>query len=68
MSVLLPELTSVRLRETAEELVVEVEVPEEVDICRLSALLVDGLLEIRLPRVPRRPDRILGFHPDASGV
>ncbi len=68
MSVLLPELGSVHLRETADELVLEVAVPAEVDLTRLSARLVEGVLEIRLPRVERRHDGIAGFNPEASGV
>ncbi len=68
MSVLLPELGSVHLRETEDELVVEVSVPAEVDLSRMSAQLIGGVLEIRLPRVPRRSDRITGFNPEASGV
>lgn len=68
MSVLQPGLGSVHLRETSAELVLEVQVPKEVDLGRMSARLVEGVLEIRLPRVPGRFDRIVGFHPDASGV
>jgi HSP20 family molecular chaperone IbpA len=67
MTVLLPELGSVHLRETSAELVVEVEVPTGVDLARMSARLVSGVLEIRLPRVPRH-EGIVGFHPEASGV
>jgi len=68
LSVLLPGLASVRLRETAEELVVDVDVPHEVDLQRMSVELANGVLEIRLPRVPRLSERLAGFHPEASGV
>jgi len=68
LSVLLPELASVRLRETTEELVVEVDVPEEIDLPRLSMRLREGRLEIRLPRVHPFSAGIVGFHPGASGV
>jgi HSP20 family molecular chaperone IbpA len=68
MSVALPELASVRVHETPDELVVEVEVPDEVDLSRLSVQRADGVIEIRLPRTPRQHERIPGFHPDASGV
>ncbi|MDE3026413.1 MAG: hypothetical protein KGI93_12680 [Acidobacteriota bacterium] len=68
MTVLLPEAGSVHLRETAEELVVEVAVPAELDLTRMSTHLAGGVLEIRLPRVPRRRERISGFNPDAGGV
>jgi HSP20 family molecular chaperone IbpA len=67
MSVLLPELASVRLRETPAELVVEVDMPDAVDLARMSVQLADGVLEIRLPRIDRH-DRVAGFHPDAVGV
>lgn len=65
MSVLLPGLASVRLRESSEELIVEVDVPDEIDLPRMSVQLAEGRLEIRLPRVSHR---IAGFHPEASGV
>jgi hypothetical protein len=68
LSVLLPELASVRLRETTDELVVEVDVPEEVELPRLSMRLREGRLEIRLPRVQQFSAGIVGFHPEASGV
>jgi HSP20 family molecular chaperone IbpA len=68
MTSLLPELSSVRLREAANELVVAVELPAEVDLSRISTRLAGGVLEIRLPRVRRPRERLLGFHPDASGV
>lgn len=64
MTALLPELGSVRLRETEGELVIEVDVPEEVDVGRLSARVVDGVLTISLPRV----HHIVGFNPDAEAV
>ncbi len=68
MTSLLPELSSVRLREAANELVVAVEVPVGIDLSRISTHLAEGVLEIRLPRVQRPPERLLGFHPNASGV
>lgn len=68
MTTLLPELRSVHLREGSDELVVEVEVPAEIDPARISTCLARGVLEIRLPRVPRSHTRLPGFHPDASGV
>lgn len=64
MTALLPELAGVRLRETERELVIEVEVPREVDVGRLSARVHDGTLTITLPRVRR----IVGFNPEASAV
>jgi HSP20 family molecular chaperone IbpA len=68
MTTLLPELRSVHLREAPGELVVEVEVPVEIDPARISTSLARGVLQIRLPRVQRSPRRLAGFHPDASGV
>jgi HSP20 family molecular chaperone IbpA len=68
MSVLLPELASVRLHETSNELVLEVEVPAEIDLASMSAQLAAGRLEIRLPRVTHPHWSIEGFHPEASGV
>jgi HSP20 family molecular chaperone IbpA len=50
MSVLLPELSSVRLRETESELVVEVEVPAVVELAQLATRLEDGVLTISVPR------------------
>lgn len=67
MTAMLPELGSVHLSETDRELVLRVEVPPEIDLSRMSARLVDGVLEITLPRVPP-PTHIPGFHPDATGV
>ena len=64
---MLPELASVHIRETERELVIEVEMPPEVDLARVAARLVDGVLEITLPRVAQ-PQHIPGFHPDAAGV
>ncbi|HXH95833.1 MAG TPA: hypothetical protein VNH40_01365 [Gaiellaceae bacterium] len=68
MTSLLPELSSVRLREDPNELVVEVEMPPEIDLSRISTHLTASVLEIRLPRVRRPAARLPGFHPDASGV
>jgi HSP20 family molecular chaperone IbpA len=67
MTTLLPELRSVRLHETDEELVVEVAVPPEMDLPQLAAQLRDGLLTITLPRAAPA-ERIDGFHPDATPV
>ena len=55
MSVLLPELSSVRLRETESELIVEVEVPEDVELAQLATRLHDGLLTISVPRTSPEP-------------
>lgn len=68
MTALLSEFGSVHLRETAEELVAEVAVPAEVDLSRMSARRVAGVLEIRLPRLPLRRNGVHGFHPEATGV
>jgi hypothetical protein len=68
MTTLVPQLSSVRLRETSDELVVEVTLPQEIDLARVSTRLAGGVLEIRLPRVRRHDVRLAGFHPDASGV
>ncbi|HXR11084.1 MAG TPA: Hsp20 family protein [Gaiellaceae bacterium] len=57
MIALLPELSSVRLRETESELVVEVDVPADVELPQLAALLRDGVLTITVPRTqPARTD------------
>jgi len=64
VSGMLPGLSSVRLRETTEELVVEIDIPDEIDLARVSVERSDGTLEIRLPRIAR----LVGFHPEASGV
>ena len=66
MATLLPELGSVHLRETETELVLELELPSEVDPARMTARLRDGVLTITLPRRGRR--RIAGFNPEAPGV
>lgn len=50
MAALLPEAASVRLRETEDELVVEVDVPPEVALPQLVARLQDGVLTISVPR------------------
>ena len=68
MTTMVPKLSSVRLHETPDELVVEVILPEEIDLARVSTRLAGGVLEIRLPRVRRHEVRLVGFHPDASGV
>jgi HSP20 family molecular chaperone IbpA len=51
VTALLPELSSVRLRETESTLVVEVDVPEDVDLPQLSAWIHDGILTITVPRI-----------------
>ena len=68
MSALLSEFGSVHVRETAEELVVEVAVPAGVDLSRMSARRVAGVLEVRLRRLPLRRNGVHGFHPGATGV
>jgi HSP20 family molecular chaperone IbpA len=68
MTELLPELSSVHLHETETELVVEVQVPRDLDLPRLAAQVRNGVLTITLPRAPHRPHHIKGFHPEASGV
>jgi HSP20 family molecular chaperone IbpA len=67
MTALLPELRSVRLRETEGELVVEVDVPDELEMPQLAARLHDGVLTITLPR-SEPADHVDGFHPDATPV
>jgi HSP20 family molecular chaperone IbpA len=57
VTALLPELSSVRLRETESELVVEVDVPADVALPQLTAGLRDGVLTITVPRT----------QPDAEG-
>ena len=57
VTALLPELSSVRLRETESELVVEVDVPTDVAMPQLAARLCDGVLTITVPRT----------QPDAEG-
>jgi HSP20 family molecular chaperone IbpA len=52
----------------ADELVVEVPVPADVERALISAQLVGDVLEIRLPRRPSRRRGIPGFNPDVSGV
>jgi hypothetical protein len=70
MTAMLPELASVHLRETEDELVVRVDMPPKVDLSRVTARLVGGVLEIAVPRVARqrRHDHIPGFHPEVPGV
>lgn len=50
MTARLPEAGSVRLRETDEELVVEVAMPPGIELPQLAARLCDGVLTISLPR------------------
>ena len=69
MTAMLPELASVHLCETEDELVVRVDMPPKVDLSRVTARLVDGVLEITVPRVAHRhDDHIPGFHPEVPGV
>jgi len=68
MTELLPELSSVHLHETETQLVVEVEVPRDLELPSLAAELRDGVLTITLPRAPQHSSHIEGFHPEASGV
>jgi Hsp20/alpha crystallin family len=68
MTAMLPELASVHLCETADELVVRVDMPPKVDLSRVAARLVDGVLEITVPRVAHRHNHIPGFHPEVPGV
>jgi len=68
MTAMLPELASVHLCETEDELVVRVDMPPKVDLSRVAARLVDGVLEITVPRVAHRHDHIPGFHPEVPGV
>ena len=67
MSVLLPELSSVHLRETADALVVEVELPLATDPSRVTLHVAGDLLTLRVPRSPAH-ERLPGFHPEAVGV
>ncbi|MGZ4334868.1 MAG: Hsp20 family protein [Gaiellaceae bacterium] len=67
MTALLPELRSVRLRETEDELVLEVAVPPEMDMPQLAARLHDGVLTITLPRC-EPVEHLDGFHPDATPI
>jgi len=50
MTARLPEAGSVRVRETDDELVVEMAVPHEVELQQLAARLHDGVLTISVPR------------------
>ena len=56
------------LHETEQELVLRIDMPPKVDLSRVAARLVDGVLEITLPRVARQCRHIAGFHPDVPGV
>jgi len=68
MTAMLPELASVHLCETERELVVRVDMPPKVDLSRVVARLVDGVLEITVPRVALPGHHIPGFHPEVPGV
>ena len=68
MTVLLPERGAVHLSETEGELIVEVEVPRDVDPSRLAAFLGEGVLRIELPRAPHVRHHLHGFHPEATGA
>jgi hypothetical protein len=46
----LPELRSIRLRETDTEVVVEMAVPPEIALPQLAAEIRDGVLTISVPR------------------
>jgi predicted RNA-binding Zn ribbon-like protein len=66
---MLPELASVHLCETEDELVLRVDMPPKVDLSRVTARLVGGVLEITVPRVAHPHDlHIPGFHPEVPGV
>jgi HSP20 family molecular chaperone IbpA len=66
---MLPELASVHLCETEDELVLRVDMPPKVDLSRVTARLVGGVLEITVPRVARTHEvHIPGFHPEVPGV
>jgi Hsp20/alpha crystallin family len=67
-TVLLPERGAVHLAETERELIVEVEVPRDVDPAQLAAHLGEGVLRIELPRARRMRHHMRGFHPEATGV
>jgi len=67
MTTLLPELRSVHLHETEDELVVEVAVPPEMELPQLAAELHDGVLTITLPRAAHA-EHVAGFHPEATPV
>lgn len=68
MSTVPSDFARVRVRELDAELVLEVEVPPEVELPPLAMSLHEGVLTIRLPRVLQQRTHIPGFHPDASGV
>jgi len=68
MTAMLPELASVHLCETERELIVRVDMPPKVDLSHVVARLVDGVLEITLPRVAGPCHHIPGFHPEVPGV
>jgi hypothetical protein len=67
MTVSLPEVRSVRLHETENELVVEVAVPPEMEVPQLAARLQNGVLTITLPR-SGQAEHLHLFHPDATPV
>jgi len=50
-----PELSSVRVRETESELIVEIELPDGVELPQLVARMHDGLLTITFPRTEPDP-------------
>ncbi len=60
--------------ETDDELVIELELPDAacIDTARVAASVEDGLLELRLRRLPIRAQerpasrRLPGFHPDVT--
>lgn len=57
----------VHVRETGNELVIEIRTPVEVDPTLVSARLVEGVVEIRLPRAPHHY-RSVGINGEACGV
>jgi HSP20 family molecular chaperone IbpA len=57
----------VRAHETGAGLVIEVDVPPEVDPASVEVTLDKGVLTVTVPYA-RRHGHIPGFHPDASGV
>jgi len=56
MTVLQPELSSLRVHEMPDELVLEVQVPDGLTLAQLSARIEHGLLEIHVPRVADSSD------------
>ena len=61
------DLATMHVHETDAELVIEVEVPPDVELPRLGMSVRGGVLTIRLPRA-RRTGVGPRVNPDASGV